>query len=67
MPDNLASLLWSLQLRSHYLPNKISFHCHPATEGVTATNWQTAPQNRAMVDNELRLIEKLLKTGYSLR
>jgi|694.fasta_scaffold146907_1 hypothetical protein len=25
------------------------------------------PQNRAMVDNEVRLIEKLLKTGFSLR
>jgi hypothetical protein len=34
---------------------------------VTASNWQTTPQNRAIVENELRLIEKLLKTGFSLR
>jgi hypothetical protein len=50
-----------------YLPNKISMYGHPATEGVTAENWQTTSQNPAIVDNELRLTEKLLKTGFSLR
>jgi hypothetical protein len=50
-----------------YVPNKVTLYCHAATEGVTASNWQTSPQNRAIVENELRLIEKLLKTGFSLR
>lgn len=52
---------------NRYVPNKVTLYCHPATEGVTASNWQTSPQNRAIVENELRLIEKLLKTGFSLR
>ena len=53
-------------LRKH-LPHGITLSCCPATEGCTAKNWQTTPQNRAIVTNELRLIETLLKTGYSLR
>lgn len=53
-------------LRKH-LPHGITLSCSPATEGGTAKNWQTTPQNRAIVTNELRLIETLLKTGYSLR
>lgn len=52
---------------NRYVPNKVTLYCHAATEGVTASNWQTSPQNRAIVENELRLIEKLLKTGFSLR
>lgn len=53
-------------LRKH-LPHSITLSCFPAAEGCTAKNWQTTPQNRAIVTNELRLIETLLKTGYSLR
>ena len=67
----LVSSAWHMLrlfiMMRRYLPNKISLYCHPATEGVTAANWQTSPQTRAIVDNELRLIEKLLKTGFSLR
>jgi hypothetical protein len=53
-------------MRRH-LPNSCAIFCCPATQGITAANWQTSPQARAVVDNELRLIEKLLKTGYSLK
>lgn len=67
----LVSSAWHLLrmfiVMNRYLPNKVTLYCHAATEGVTASNWQTSPQNRAMVENELRLIEKLLKTGFSLR
>jgi vancomycin permeability regulator SanA len=50
-----------------YVPKQMALYGCPAAEGVTAANWQTIPQGRAIVDNELRLIEKLLKTGYSLK
>ena len=50
-----------------YLPKQVTIYGCPATEGITATNWSSTPQGRATVDNELRLIEKLLKTGYSLK
>ena len=67
----LVSSAWHMLrlfiIMRRYVPNKISLYCHPAAEGITAANWQTSPQNRAIVDNELRLIEKLLKTGFSLR
>ena len=56
-----------LIVMKRYVPNKVTLYCHAATEGVTASNWQTSPQNRAIVENELRLIEKLLKTGFSLK
>jgi vancomycin permeability regulator SanA len=60
-------MLRMLIVMKRYVPNKVTLLCHPATEGVTAGNWQTSPQNRAIVENELRLIEKLLKTGFSLK
>lgn len=60
-------LLRMLIVMKRYVPNKVTLYCHAATEGVTASNWQTSPQNRAIVENELRLIEKLLKTGFSLK
>lgn len=67
----LVSSAWHMLrmfiVMKRYLPNKVTLYCHAATEGVTAGNWQTSPQNRAIVENELRLIEKLLKTGFSLR
>ena len=67
----LVSSAWHLLRMSivmkRYVPNKVTLYCHAATEGVTASNWQTSPQNRAIVENELRLIEKLLKTGFSLK
>ena len=67
----LVSSAWHLQrmfiVMRRYLPNKISIYCHPSSEGVTGSSWQTTPQGRAIVENELRLIEKLLKTGFSLR
>ena len=67
----LVSSAWHLLRMSivmkRYVPNKVTLYCCAATEGVTASNWQTSPQNRAIVENELRLIEKLLKTGFSLK
>lgn len=67
----LVSSAWHMLrlfiVMNRYVPNKVTLYCHAATEGVTASNWQTSPQNRAIVENELRLIEKLLKTGFSLR
>jgi vancomycin permeability regulator SanA len=67
----LVSSAWHLLRMSivmkRYVPNKVTLYCYAATEGVTASNWQTSPQNRAIVENELRLIEKLLKTGFSLK
>ncbi len=67
----LVSSAWHMLrmfiIMRRHMPNAVSLLCQPATEGVTAVNWQTSPQARAIVDNELRLIEKLLKTGYSLR
>ncbi len=67
----LVSSAWHL-LRLHiimkrHLPNKVKLYCHPANEGLTASNWQTSPLGRATVENELRLIDKLLNTGYSLK
>ncbi len=64
----LVSSAWhllrlSIIMRRH-LPRQLTIYCHPATEGITAANWVSTPQGRALVDNELRLIEKLLKTGY---
>ena len=67
----LVSSAWHLLrmfiVMQRYVPNKVTLYCYAATAGVTASNWQTSPQNRAIVENELRLIEKLLKTGFSLR
>ncbi|MFN8707954.1 MAG: YdcF family protein, partial [Planctomyces sp.] len=67
----LVSSAWHLLRTSlvmrHHLPNRVSLLCQPAAEGITADNWQMSPQGRAIVENEIRLIEKLLKTGYSLR
>lgn len=67
----LVSSAWHLQrlfiIMRRHLPHQLSLYCHPAAEGITAANWQSHPQGRAIVDNELRLIAKLLKTGYSLR
>jgi vancomycin permeability regulator SanA len=67
----LVSSAWHLLrmfiVMNRYVPNKVTLYCHAATEGVTTSNWQTSPQNRAIVENELRLIEKLLKTGFSLK
>lgn len=67
----LVSSAWHLLrlyiiLRRH-LPRQLTLYCHPANEGITSANWHSQPQGRALVDNELRLIDKLLKTGYSLR
>ena len=67
----LVSSAWHLLrmfiVMKRYVPNKVTLYCHASTEGVTASNWQISPQNRAIVENELRLIDKLLKTGFSLR
>jgi vancomycin permeability regulator SanA len=60
-------LLRVFMIMKRHLPHQVSVFCHAATEGHTASNWQTTPQGRATVENELRLIEKLLKTGYSLK
>jgi vancomycin permeability regulator SanA len=67
----MVSSAWHLLrlfiLMRRHLPHQCLLTCHPASEGITASNWQTSPQGRAAVENELRLIEKLLKTGYSLK
>lgn len=67
----LVSSAWHLLrifiLMRRHLPHQCLLTCHPASEGITSSNWQTSPQGRAVVENELRLIEKLLKTGYSLK
>lgn len=67
----LVSSAWHLFrlfiLMRRHLPHQCLLTCHPASEGITAANWQTSPQGRAVVENEVRLIEKLLKTGYSLK
>lgn len=67
----LVSSAWHLLrlyiIMKRHLPNKVKLYCQPASEGVTAANWQTSPQGRATVENELRLIDKLLSTGYSLK
>ncbi len=67
----LVSSAWHLLrlfvLMRRHLPNSCAIFCCPATQGITGVTWQTSPQARAVVDNELRLIDKLLKTGYSLK
>lgn len=67
----LVSSAWHLlrvwMIMKRHLPHQVALHCHPANDGITASNWQATPQSRAVVENELRLIEKLLKTGYSIK
>jgi vancomycin permeability regulator SanA len=64
----LVSSAWHMHrlylIMRRHLPRQVALSCSPATEGITAANWQTTPQGRALVENELRLIEKLAKTGY---
>jgi len=64
----LVSSAWHMHrlylIMRRHLPRQVALSCCPATEGISATNWQMTPQGRALVENELRLIEKLLKTGY---
>ncbi|MEY2726980.1 MAG: hypothetical protein RLZZ458_2847 [Planctomycetota bacterium] len=56
----------SIVFRRH-LPRQVKLYCHPTLEGITARNWMLEPRGRAAAENELRLIEKLLKSGYSVK
>lgn len=67
----LVSSAWHmLRLRivmKHHLPRQLRLLCHPTEAGITAANWMKQPRGRALAENEIRLIEKLLKNGYSLK
>lgn len=67
----LVTSAWQmLRLRivmKHHLPRQLRLLCHPTDAGITATNWMKLPRGRALAENEIRLIEKLLKNGYSLK
>lgn len=56
----------SIVFRKH-VPRQVKLYCHPTPDGITARNWMLEPRGRAAAENELRLIEKLLKSGYSAR
>ncbi|MFN5435125.1 MAG: hypothetical protein ACK5ES_11215, partial [Planctomyces sp.] len=51
----------------HHLPRQLKLFCHPTAAGITAANWLKQPRGRALAENEIRLIDKLLKNGYSLK
>jgi len=53
-------------MRKH-LPGKIRLGRHAISEGITADNWMLSDRGRAVAENELRLLEKLTKSGYSLK
>jgi hypothetical protein len=67
----LVSSAWHmLRLRivmKQHLPRQLRLLCHPTDSGITAANWMKQPRGRALAENEIRLIEKLLKNGYSLK
>ena len=67
----LVSSAWHmLRLRivmKHHLPRQFRLFCHPTAAGITAANWMKQPRGRALAENEIRLIEKLLKNGYSIK
>lgn len=50
-----------------HLPKRVRICRHPAADGVTAANWSLSDRGRAIADNELRLIDKLLSSGYSVK
>lgn len=50
-----------------HLPRRIRICRHPAAEGVTAANWSLSDRGRAIADNELRLIDKLCSSGYTMK
>jgi vancomycin permeability regulator SanA len=56
----------SIVFKKH-LPRQITLYCHPTPDGITARNWMLEPRGKAAAENELRLIEKLAKSGYSLK
>ena len=56
----------SIVFRKH-VPRQLKLYCHPTPDGITARNWMLEPRGRAAAENELRLIEKLLKSGYSAK
>jgi vancomycin permeability regulator SanA len=56
----------SIVFRKH-VPRQVKLYCHPTPDGITARNWMLEPRGRAAAENELRLIEKLLKSGYSAK
>lgn len=65
----LVSSAWHmLRVRivmKHHLPRQLKLFCHPTSAGITAANWMKQPRGRALAENEIRLIDKLLKNGYS--
>jgi uncharacterized SAM-binding protein YcdF (DUF218 family) len=67
----LVSSAWhllrvSIVFKKH-VPRQISLYCHPTPDGITGRNWMLEPRGKAAAENELRLIEKLAKNGYSIR
>ncbi|MFM7057382.1 MAG: YdcF family protein [Planctomycetota bacterium] len=67
----LVSSAWHLLRVSivfkKFLPRQVTLYCHPTPDGITARNWMLEPRGKATAENELRLIEKLVKSGYSLK
>ena len=67
----LVSSAWHmLRMRivmKHHLPRQLRLFCHPTAAGITAANWMKQPRGRALAENEIRLIDKLLKNGYTLK
>ena len=67
----LVSSAWhllrvSIVFKKH-LPRQVTLYCHPTPDGITARNWMLEPRGKAAAENELRLIEKLGKSGYPLK
>jgi hypothetical protein len=56
----------SIVFKKH-LPRQVTLYCHPTPDGITARNWMLEPRGKAAAENELRLIEKLGKSGYPLK
>ncbi|MEY3459824.1 MAG: hypothetical protein RL215_2981 [Planctomycetota bacterium] len=67
----IVSSAWHLLRASivfrHHLPRQVRIYCHPTPDGITARNWMLEPRGRAAAENELRLIDRLLKSGYSVK
>lgn len=64
---SLVSSQWHmyrvLMIVEHLFPSSAEFCCHPTPAGCHAGNWNDQPEYEQWVENELRLIEQLLKAG----
>ena len=59
-------MLRSFMIMRHHLPRAITVLCHPTEQGYNGDTWATSSEGRRLVCNELRLIGKLIKAGYSV-